>query len=51
MKPYGSNAKRKTYMINGGYWCNCYLCMPVKKKTKKSERQSVRKEIKKALVE
>jgi hypothetical protein len=49
MKPYGSNAKRKNYMINGGYWCNCYLCMPVKKNSKTLERQKAKKEIKKEL--
>ncbi len=47
MKPYGSNAKRSSYLISGGYWCNCYRCMPVKKSTKKSERQKAKTGIKK----
>lgn len=47
MKPYGNNAKKKHFFNKQmGHWCDCYLCVPVKKSTKKSERQKIKKEIK-----
>jgi hypothetical protein len=51
MKPYGSNDKNSNYMYKGKYWCDCFLCIPVKKGSKKSERHKAKKEIKKVLAE
>lgn len=48
MKPYGKNDKEKNYSY-GYAICGCYYCVPVRKSTKKSERQKAKVEIKKII--
>lgn len=50
MKPYGYNYnKHKKSMKAMKYWCDCWLCWPEKKTTKKAKRLKAKLELKKML--
>lgn len=50
MKPYGTNSKKKNYFNKQrGHWCDCYMCVPVKKESKTAIRKKEKDKLKKEL--